>query len=320
MKSFLLFCLFGAGIIYGSSANLIHSWTIEQPLGYIDGRSYIKMANLDFDVPPVHRYRLLIPVMVHEINKIIRPQTPVSDDLGSKRIFWVINFVFLALASGFLGMTLSQLKFSWPECLLGITFFSASRVCGYTAAMPLVDSSFLTMIAFLFWGLSNDSKKMIFWAFVLGPISKEVFLGFALPFLWISHLRIPAFLGSLLGLGIVFLTHKLVHIIDPREFAWNYTVVADHFLLIATHLKGLFTARGFYDLVNPFLFSWPFIFLGLHSWKDFPKQRKLFCVTWFALLFLYALLSSNYGRVIFLGFPILMVFALHGVRRLSTHR
>lgn len=197
-----------------------------------DSIDYLSMANGNFAVSPIHRYRLVIPTLVHWL--------PLNHHAG----FFVVNAAFTALAAAFLlALLLTYVPVEYA--LIGLLPFLMSRDVVAAAGMPMVDSLLYVAIAATFYSIRTKSEPVLAAVLVLGPIVKENFV-FLIPLLIAfgpkrkGRLMVLATAGVAIAAVIRFSIDASVGASQAQAITGDLS----HIIYVSEALRRLATAHG----------------------------------------------------------------------------
>jgi MFS family permease len=252
-----------------------------------DAVDYLSMANGNFAVSAVHRYRVIIPSLVHMM--------PFAHHAG----FFVFNVAFTALAAAFLlALLLTYVPVEYA--LIGLLAFVMSRDVVAAAGMPMVDSLLYAAIAAAFYGIRIKSKWIVGAVLILGPLVKENFI-FLIPLMIAfgpgKKIRLLSF--AALGLILAVLMRLFIDASIGASEAQAISTDFSHLGYMRGALMGLFTAHAMETLWMAFGPFWiPLIAVVVAGYLD----REF--VWWLPLVALQMLLSGGqYSRMAVLAFP-----------------
>jgi hypothetical protein len=130
--------------------------------------------------------------------------------------------------------------------------------------------------------------------------------------------KAPVYWVGLVLAGVAVAASALLY--PPTKTASDLSlaeVVGQHVDLVGAHLWSLATLRGLHDLQNGF--SVVLLFAAFGAYTNRGAQRveiPAFLIAILPLAFGYALLSGNLGRMFFAAFPVIIPYALVGMRSL----
>lgn len=306
MNKFCLVFIFCCAVLFGSGYNVNRYFNFEHSS---DSKSYMKMANNDYNVTVTHKYRFVIPFIISKLNHFVL-YFGVKSNRTQQVLFLIINTVFMALAGVFIYLTLQTFGFDKLVSLLGILPFLTSRWAVFATAIPLVESLFLCAICgFLYAILAKKYAFALFFLF-LGPIAKEsfwlyvplVFLGFETP--KISRTSVAIVLSAAFFLSVRFFIDYLF----PKSNPNGLSNVLEQINTIAYSIRRICTLKGFGELF--FVFSWFNIFIIyslIFSKVIFSKCDKFIFIFIFYVVgvtLIQMLLSGDIDRMFFLLSPL----------------
>lgn len=284
----------------------------------IDTQSYIKVANGDFDVNPVHRYRVIVPYMAKAVSK---PFESFYTKIWSKRKhntwplqlgFYIVNSLICALA----GLVLFRLARCYDInpiwAMVGILSVLTSRWLCYMAGLPLTDSLYLLIIAVTFLALKTENKILFYLAVFLGPFAKESYI-FIAPILFIyGKEKWPLKIGAFaLSAALVFTVRYLIDHMSGLEHGKDMERAFDHFNDIIYSLKRMFSIKGMGEIFSVINMFWIVIVLGFTRGKKAILSWATHMEIWMYLLvpaiMTHVLLSGDIARMMLFAAPFLVV-------------
>jgi hypothetical protein len=308
-------------ILFGSTYQLPIWFIPDRPQGYTDTTSYLRMFGDDYQVSPIHRYRWLVPTTARAVHQLIGPvfHSPQRAVLMS---FYLVNFSFMACAGVLLFYILKTLGFSSALCLTGGGIFASSQVTAYTVGLPLVDAPYFFAIAVLARLYQRQQVGLFALASPLLVLTKETLF----PFVWLALLARPfrcwrVYLSFVAG-GLTFVAARaIIDGLFPVNSASGWQpltgIVGVQLKHLASSLAGLATGRGLVMLGEAFLFV---LVLAAYGYMDDVWQRRRTIPLYFQLMFplaaLLAVLSNNYGRMLFAAYIPVIAYSLLAVKQL----
>ena len=307
-------------VLYGTSYQQFKYFNPDNPRGLTDAISYIKMAQGNYDVTQVRKYRTVIPEVSRIIYKILNHTKEQSIPLLLIS-FYFVNFLFIFLAAFFLFFILETLGFKFILSLLGTVLFLSSRDVVISTGIPLTDSGFLFSISFIIYCCLKKKVNILTFCMPILLILKETSLPFLLLPLRYKEFRKFRYVFSILLSSIIFLLfRKYIDYLHPSIANQTnfFGIVDSHIHLLKKHIIYMFTLRGIHDLFHGFLLLYPIAGIGFYlNFKqklyDIPKWLYL-CIP---IAFGFSLLSGNLGRMFFCSYPIIIPGILIVISRIS---
>ncbi len=142
-RQHLLALLVVVGTLYGSSYQQFRHFDPADPRGLSDAKSYLLMAEGNYDASMTHRFRVMIPALVGWLST----STNRQDQESLVLLFYIVNFSLMTATGFFLYLILGKVGFKGITSLLGVCMFTCSRTAVYSTAVPLVDSLYYFSIA-----------------------------------------------------------------------------------------------------------------------------------------------------------------------------
>lgn len=301
--------------LYGVSYQQFRHFDYSDDRGVGDSHSYVAMAQGNWDVSVVHRYRFIIPFAAGTICKALNH----CDPAGLIPIFYALNFCITAATSMFLYLFLRRMGFRQLLSLLGVLLFITSRVTVMTAATPIIDSLYYLAIVLIAYLVLVRRFVLLLALYPCLILAKET----VIPFLFLPLLS-PSFRGwRYWGSWAAALGVSLVVFVAVRRFIGlsptsGTALVGGFWDVVVFHLHGvlgtvrqMFSLRGLHDVQNGFSFVLPMAVIGF----VINRRERLYEVPSFLLLSVpiavaFALLSGNIGRMIFSAFTLIIPYAL----------
>jgi hypothetical protein len=260
------------------------------------------------------RYRIvtielarLVPVDVERL--LQRDPTPYR---RAHIHFAVVNLGFLTL-TGLLLFAYARHLVGYIElAILAPIIYLTSRTNLQSAGAPMVDPGAFFFLLLGTWAILRCKAVWLLIAMLFGIFTKETTL-LLWPLLWLAdHLgvRQKLFLSALLIPGtLAFLTFRFILYPDSIGASFfNLERVGNSI----EQLRRMFTFNGLIDTVSSFSLFWvPAIFTVLRL----PYPSILGRWLWFIVLLLAMILflGGNYGRILFMAFPVVIPLALLGI-------
>lgn len=227
--------------------------------------------------------------------------------------FAIVNVLFLILG-GCLFFTYSRdlLKSVWLA-ILGSVIFLTSRTNLLEGGAPMVDAGAFFFLLLGAWAILRVSPVWLFIAMLVGVFTKETTL-LLWPLLWLTdHLstRQKMLFSILLVPGTVaFLIFRFVLYPDPAGSDFFSIEKVPDFV---DQVRGILTPNGLIDLVSSFSLFWiPAAFAMFRLSYPSILRRWLWLIPLLMVMVLF--LGGNFGRILFLAFPVVIPLALIGLR------
>ncbi|MCX5699123.1 MAG: hypothetical protein NTX01_05460 [Candidatus Omnitrophica bacterium] len=300
-------------VLYGATYQQFRHFNIEDPRGAQDALSYIKMSHGNYNVPPIHQYRLLIPYMASLVQKALHPLVANEKELD-KLSFYVVNFVVATGTALLLFGVLTKLGFEWQLSILGTIFFLISRITVLSVGTPLVDSLYFFAIVAIVYLMLYEKVVLLACLCPLFVLFKETIIPFLfLPFVIRSMRNWKMVSSVLFSLSIFFVArHIMQREIIASQPCLLVTIVIHHaqsYILLS--LRRLFTPAGIHDLFNGFAFLAVFAPLGLLvDWRYRKYKIPAFLLLPILIAFGFALLNGAMGRMFFAAYVPIIAYSL----------
>ena len=303
-----MFILF-LGIIFPSAYNTCRHFDF---LHSVDTKSYVKMAQGDYNVMVTHKYRFIIPSLSLLTTKIIQNLSPNGlnrADINLWQIqlsFLIWNTVFLAMASLVLFKWLALFNLSFLSYLIGVLMFATSRWVNYSAGLPMIDSLYYFVVFLFLYGIQSNQLYMIIIALIIGPIAKESFLILIPLLIFSKHWKI-LILSTIASLAIFYSVRIFVDYLYPLSPTDGLENALNHAQTIFFSIKRICSYKGILELV--LVFGWFNIILltfmlfkfksSIQILKSIPLISYLFC----SMVLAHMLLSGDTDRMFTLSAP-----------------
>lgn len=279
---------------------------------YAQAYAYFTGLEKDYEVAPPFHQRILIPWMASRLHNNI-----ISD-------FQVINLLFTVLSIWMTFMLWRRLGFEFKWMLFGFVWliFHWTGLIRLNAFDPItVDVALYFFEALLLWILLERKFKWLLWLAPLATAQKESFLGFMVVLciyaIWQNRKEQDEYFDTkviLMSTALAIATKVGIEQIFTPSYEGRGALV-----MIAYQVKQ--------TLLNPFkLIRWaaaasmafgPLLWLAMRNY-----QRHFYWDNKRNLLALFTVISLGYGllaggdttRIIFLGFPFIMSFAISEIQ------
>jgi len=317
LQRYLVLGLVLAGFLYGVTYQQYRHFEITDPRGAGDALSYVKMAHGDYDVLPVHRTRFIVPALAGAAQWALG--SFIEDENERVKLsFYLVNFTMSLATALLLHAVLTVMGFDTLWAFIGALVFICSRVTILVTATPLVDSLYFMAIALVCLLTLTKNTVALAVALPFVALVKETTWPFLLLPVLTDLRKAPVYWVGLVLAGATVVASGLFY--PPTKTAPDLSlavVVRQHVDLVGAHLSFLATLRGLHDLQNGF--SVVLLFAAFGAYKNRGAQKieiPAFLIAILPLVFCYALLSGNLGRMFFAAFPVIIPYALVGMRSL----
>jgi hypothetical protein len=323
LNIFLFFFCFA--IVFGPAFALFDTYnydTVANP----DIKTYLGIANFDFDQSPVRKYRVIIPLLASGVNHLmgpafsaLSPKVFPGPDFALCMSFLLVNCVFVSI----FGILVYRLCLAFGVSQIGaVTGLLSALTCrwtAYIAGLPLVDSLYLVTIAMALLAIKKRNASLAILCIFVGPWAKESFV-FMAPLLFFfapvnKWKQIMYFgLSALLVFSFRYAYDELTHVAKNVSLKTDF----EHFGNIAYSLKRLFSFHGAYELFSiAGIWSGLFIFLLKKDIrKAFVENTPFFFIVFCAIVLIHALLSTELARMLYLASPVVAVWVATIANRL----
>ncbi len=304
-----------------SHAQLFEPETVQQRTSaYRDPQRYVGMVQ--GASPGGHwHYRVLVPAMARLIpdaplRAISSRPAPTDAWIASVKLRFV-NVLFLTLTAGVLYLLLATLAFTPVESLLGTLLFFTSMPVLQAGGVPSVDpaSWFFFVLAVLALRVANVWLFGV--AVAVGMLAKEsIVLVLPLALLAVESWRTRAIFLLAAAPGILlYLGARFVWFPAPGDYLPAAASGAHGLERALRFVASVFTRPNrLIDLFSSFGLLWvPAVHAYARGDGTPALRRWALFVPMLALTILY--FGLNLGRILFLAFPIVLPFAMLGLRR-----
>jgi hypothetical protein len=285
-----------------------------------DVAEYIRIYNGEKleEIPKPYKYRILVPYLAHLIpfpNQLLEKNFELSPEKKIKFKFGLLNILAISLTALIFFKFLLLLSFSFNESFIGALFFLTSFFIVNFSFLPLVDAwAYLFYLLIIYLSLKEKYFAVIL-SVIFGLFVKEVVL-FALIFPIFSnignHKKLKKFVTIFVLGAFVYFFYRFI--IFPSELGYNYSIeraLGGFRQLIPWN----FNFRIIIELF--FLYGFlPFFFL-LKKEKYVVFKNEAFGII--VLFFIPFLINSNFGRVWFLSFPIVIPHLLFRFKKIDKY-
>ena len=272
------------------------------------------------EIPKPYRYRVLTPYLarlVPELPHLVTQYFEIDSEKIIKFKFGIINMIGLAATGFLLFLLCSSLRFSDMESILAsYLFFTSFFVVNY-GGVPLVDAfAYFFLILGILAALKNWDL-LLFLSVGLGMFEKETTV---LILIAVILMRDP--LKSKLKKIFLCLPGILAYvvfrlIILPTDVGFNYSFSSALDGILNAMIPNKYWIYIAIDNGLSFGAIWILAFHGLfiiRREKDNPLFRLSLLVP--IVFIIPFLIGSNYGRILFLAFPVIIPLSIVSLRYL----
>lgn len=296
----------------------------ESPRGFTDVHSYVSMFQRDYHVAEIHRYRPLVPEAARAVHDQIE-RLFASPKRAVMFSFFLVNALFMIAAAWLLADACRKLGVPLGGQALAIALFSTSQVVAYVTALPLADSPFLFAVSVVAWCIATKSVLLLTVLCPLLVLTKETTLAFLfLPLVGREFRRWPYLLGLLLSFAALAGFRLAIDHLVPGGPAGEGTatlveVIMHHMSQLGENTRGLLSKNGAVFVYEAFGLIPVF---SLAGWLRLRRRdgavHDSVPLAWLMMIPLavfFALLSNNYGRLLFCAFPPVILLAVVALTR-----
>jgi hypothetical protein len=313
----LVLFLFCFAVIFGPAYALFDSYnydTIANP----DLKTYLGLANFDFDQSPIRKYRVIIPFLVSGVNYIfgpvfscIAPQSFPGPDFSMCMSFLIVNSMFMSVFGMLVYHLCKEFGSSRLAAIIGLLSVLTCRWTAYYAGLPGVDSLYLVVAAMTLLGIKTKNSKLILLAIFIGPWAKESFIFIAPLLFFFSSINKwkQLFLFAVSGI-LVFSFRYYLDMFSHATFGLGLKNDFAHLNNIFVSLKLLFSFKGIYGIVSVFG-VWGLLFIfALNSRIRMALKQKttLFLLVFLFIVLVHIVISSDIARMLYLATPVFAIW------------
>jgi len=300
---------------YSVVYNAIQSFSNLEPGGNSDSLLYLSMYNSK-TVQGHWRYRVVTPFLAKALpdmpSSLFNQKRIITDFWIAKVKFGIVNFFFLSLTGILFFYFLLSFGFSLTESLLGILLFYTARPVIQNSGAPMVEASAYFFLILCLYATRLGNLPLLAIGFSIGVFAKEtIFLIF--PAILLSQLKnktkaiiylLPATAAYLLSRFHIYPGAQETHLnLKYLLFPAGY------------QLNSLFRFNKLADLISSFGLLWLPALYALGERKIDLQIRKWSYLIIFVLVIILLLnVDGNFGRLLFMSFPIVIPLALYGIR------
>ncbi len=323
--SFWALFFFSAALMFGGAFALLDSYDLKQNP---DIRTYLALAQGNFDESPVRRYRVLVPFLAATVNWLFKPiLSPLkpwdfpSDQFSLCMSFFVVNLAIMATFGVLVFKFCKSLGTSSLAALLGLIAILSSRWVPYFVGLPMVDSLYLLVTIAVLVAITTKNISLAVFSIFIGPWAKESFI-FLAPLLFfygpIPKLKqiVLFFLSGLLVFSFRLYIDYLYQLPHLQSFESIFSTITS----VQVSLIRFFSFHGLYELFSIAGF-WILVLLPLL----FTSHRKClitstpsWAIYFIWIVFIHAFLSTELARMFYLFSPLLAFWIALTIDKLFT--
>jgi hypothetical protein len=313
----LVLFLFCFAVIFGPAYALFDSYnydTIANP----DLKTYLGLANFDFDQSPIRKYRVIIPLLASGVNYIfgplfssITPLTFPGPDFSMCMSFLVVNCFFMSVFGMLVYHLCKEFGASRLAAIIGLLSVLTCRWTAYYAGLPGVDSLYLVVAAMTLLGIKTKKSKLIILAIFIGPWAKESFIFIAPLIFFFSSINKWKLLVLFAVSGIlVFSFRYSLDLYSHATFGLGLKSDLSHLDNMMVSLKLLFSFRGIYEISSVFgVWGLLFIFvLNNRIRMAFKQKTTLFLLVFLIIVLVHVIISSDIARMLYIATPVFAIW------------
>jgi len=231
-----------------------------------------------------------------------------------------VNFSLLVATGVIFALILGAMGFSWEMSLVGVLIFLSSRVVVYSAGTPMVDSVYFLAIAVIVYLTLKGNGMLLTLLLPLLILSKETIYPFLFLPLCNQDLRkTPMIISLVCSFGVLWgvrtYTDSLIGVTPVQPGNDLVVVIMNHVREVGANVESLLSLRGMHNFQHGFSLV---LILALFGYSLNSKER-IVSIQWYLLLIVplslvYAMLSSNSGRMFFSSYVVVIPYALISIQ------
>ncbi|MCU0415720.1 MAG: hypothetical protein MUE33_00925 [Cytophagaceae bacterium] len=317
MKSFFLPYLFCLAVIIGPAYTMYVHYDFSHSS---DTNSYVVMAQGNYDVNPVHRYRVIVPGIVTLVSLPIEsiyahlwPHRATSD-WPIRLSYFLVNVLILSLAGYFCYRLLLTYTQDLMSIVMGLVTVLTGRWVGYISGLPLTDSLYILCIVLLLYSIRTQQMLLYLFVVVLGGLSKESFLLFTPFILWNGPLRFTLRAALIvLSVGVVWFSHTILDFLHPLNTFSSFPketltdIAIRHVYKTTDTLLSLLSVRGLGEIFTVLgVFTFVLLYGAFRSDVRLIWKNKIEVGYWVFMIciLIHALISGDAARMLYFGMPL----------------
>ena len=317
---YLIFFFFCLAVILGPAYALFDSYSYDL-VANPDIKTYLGLANFDFDQSPVRKYRVIVPLLASGVHFVFgplfnafAPNTFPGPDFALCLSFLLVNSFFISVFGVLVYYLCRDFGSSVLASIIGLLSVLTCRWTSYIAGLPLVDSLYLVVIGMVLLGIKTKNSRLIILSIFIGPWAKESFIFIApLIFFFSPVPKWKQLIWFLLSATIVFSFRYFLDSYTGVPISEGIKTDIDHLANIPASVLRLFSFHGVYELFSIIgVWGLLFFFLLNKEVRLFVKQKTtLFMLLFLLIVLVHAILSLDLARMFFLATPVTAIwFAL----------
>ena len=326
IKNIIIFLLY-LYLSLSTSFHVFKDFNIETS---VDPKSYMQMANGNYNVNPTHRYRFIIPRTVSFLRpyfgNVYNPNSVIDEtkakEINDRFLFFIVNSIISASTAYLTSKYITNLGIGYLGGLIGGVFFLLSRVVIISTGTPLIDSlQYLCLILYSIFILNNQFNKLSF-LFPLMVLSKETLIPLIFaPLIKKESRKKSIFISIILSLLILITVRSILNESGYESNLNLYQNLLNHGSgFLAKYKERWFTFKGIYRALYSYGFIWFLSLLGYlsnrsKSYINMPRNIVLLLPY---SLFL-SLLSNDTGRILYIAFPVIIPFSILFIVKQKIH-
>lgn len=300
---------------------------IEDPRGAGDANYYQSMANGEYNIYQLARYRFIIPSLVYLFRKFsLIPIDPGTQD-PNQSIFYVITFFITTVTAYCLYRFNLSLKLNFYSSLFGTCIFIFSRPTIINVGTPHIDSLYNLSILVIMLCTVNKKlnylsiflpflilSKITIFPFIFFPLFEKKFRTlkyyFSIVFSLFTLISVRTFIDYKYPCSICSMD-KILPINATNHFTYFFWDFYNHAIRFFANIYKLFSLNGVFDFLMA-SFSMFFImailgYINREKISNFYFPNYLLFIL--PITFYYSIISGNFGRMFFGSFPVIIPLA-----------
>ena len=324
LSEHLLVFVFCLAVIFSPALATLFEYDLSK---FPDCKTYLGLAQFDFNQSPVRAYRVIIPFAAAGLNFLfggIFAKLAPAYFIGNYSLpfsFFMINITLTAYFGLLIYRYCKAFGIDKLSAIIGTLAMLTCRYTVYTAALPLVDSLFCVVVMLTLLGIKLKNTNMLLCAIFLGPFAKESFIFLAPLIFFFSHLDKKRLLLYFLCSAILVLVSRYIYEVAVlKNISGGFIADLHHLPNLVRNLPKLFS---FYTLGKIMMNTgfWaiaPILVLFIkRGWGREVLTKLDNWLIWFIVaIFLQMLLSGSMERMFYLAMPVICVIVALAVAEL----
>lgn len=304
-------------VILGPAYSLFDTYSYDV-VANPDIKTYLGLAEFDFDQSPVRKYRVIIPFLAAGVNVVfgplfnaLAPTTFPGPDFSLCMSFLVVNSILMSLFGVLVYHLCRAFGVSRVAAGVGVLSVLTCRWTAYLSGLPLVDSLYMVVVALTLLAIKRRNEKLIVLAIFLGPWAKESFVFLApLLFLFSGMNKGKQVLFFFLSACLVFAFRYGMDSVTGSTLNMGLQHSFSHWKYIPDALARVFSFHGLYEIFSV-VGVWGICFLFLikkHIRESVKKNTTMYMVLFLGIVLIHVLLSAELARMLYIATPVMAIW------------